>query len=643
MKVVHKKTLLLVEDEALISMAKQIELEKYGYNVRTANTGEKAVEISKENYEIDLILMDIDLGRGIDGTETAEMILQIRNIPIVFLSSHTEPEVVKKTEKITSYGYVVKNSSITVLDASIKMAFKLFNSKTLLTEEKNRSQTWLENSPTCTKIIDLNLNLQYMSNAGISALKVDDITTLYGHPYPFSFYPEEFKALMTGNLKKVIETGEIITQEGYVYDVEGDELWFHSTLVPVNDGEGEIEYMIVVSNDITKQIEAKKAVEKNQEQVRIILEAAGEGIYGLDLDGNTTFINPAAAKMIGWDVQEIIGKNQHKISHHTKPDGTPYPADICLIYAAYRDGKTHHVDNEVFWRKDGSSFPVEYISMPIRDKQGNLEGAVVTFKNITEQKHAADKLKEREAFLNIIVENIPSMLFVKDAEELRYLHYNTAQADFVGFSKEKAIGSTDYDLFPKEEADFFVGKDREVLKTGTLLDIPEEPIHTRNGTKRILHTKKIPIYNEQGMPKYLLGISEDITDQKKTELALKKSEERYRTLFEQANDAIMIIRPTTDEIIEANHRACELFGYTKEALLTMKVPDIQAPEVRGQKGITMKQELAQYGNTIFESVDIHRDGRRINVEVSLSSIESTEETLVLNIVRDITERKKTKE
>ena len=107
MKADHKKTLLLVEDEVLIALAKQKELEKYGYNVLTVNTGEKAIAIAKENDDIDLILMDINLGRGIDGTETAELILKDFNVPIVFLSSHTEPEVVEKTEKITSYGYVV--------------------------------------------------------------------------------------------------------------------------------------------------------------------------------------------------------------------------------------------------------------------------------------------------------------------------------------------------------------------------------------------------------------------------------------------------------------------------------------------------------------------------------------------------------
>ena len=138
MIVKDKKTLLLVEDEVLIALAKKKELEKYGYNVLTVNTGEKAVVISKKNHGIHLILMDIDLGRGMDGTETAEVILMDRGIPVVFLSSHMEPEIVEKTEKITSYGYVVKSSSITVLDASIKMAFKLFQANKQIEESEKK-------------------------------------------------------------------------------------------------------------------------------------------------------------------------------------------------------------------------------------------------------------------------------------------------------------------------------------------------------------------------------------------------------------------------------------------------------------------------------------------------------------------------
>lgn len=131
------RSILLVEDEAIQAMLSMQALEKYGYSISTVNTGEKAVALIDAGSDIDLILMDIDLGKGLDGTQAAAGILSRHDIPIVFLSSHTEPEVVEKTEKITSYGYVVKNSSITVLDASIKMAFKLFEAQKNIKGQKN--------------------------------------------------------------------------------------------------------------------------------------------------------------------------------------------------------------------------------------------------------------------------------------------------------------------------------------------------------------------------------------------------------------------------------------------------------------------------------------------------------------------------
>jgi len=129
MEVTNKKLLLLVEDDQIQAMTVTYSLAKYGYKVIHTETAEKAIELIRTNLEIELILMDIDLGEGMDGTLAAKVILANRDIPLIFLSSHTDKETVEKTEQITSYGYVVKNSSSTVLDASIKMAFRLFYAK----------------------------------------------------------------------------------------------------------------------------------------------------------------------------------------------------------------------------------------------------------------------------------------------------------------------------------------------------------------------------------------------------------------------------------------------------------------------------------------------------------------------------------
>ena len=142
------KKILLVEDEALIAMAEAQMLMKHGYAVVTAYNGKKAVEMADKDPQISLILMDIDLGNGMDGTEAAEEILTHKEIPIVFLSSHTEPKIVEKTEKLTSYGYVVKNSGATVLDASIKMALRLHEAKN---EAKNTAHALRESEATIRK------------------------------------------------------------------------------------------------------------------------------------------------------------------------------------------------------------------------------------------------------------------------------------------------------------------------------------------------------------------------------------------------------------------------------------------------------------------------------------------------------------
>lgn len=131
-----KKTILLVEDEIIIAMSEKAALEKYGYNVIMANTSEESFTIFGERMDIDLVLLDIDLGEALDGTGVAKKILLARDIPIVFLSNQTEPELVRKIEQTTSYGYVVKNSGITIIDASIKMALRLFDANSRIRENE---------------------------------------------------------------------------------------------------------------------------------------------------------------------------------------------------------------------------------------------------------------------------------------------------------------------------------------------------------------------------------------------------------------------------------------------------------------------------------------------------------------------------
>ncbi|MEH2478698.1 PAS domain S-box-containing protein [Nitrobacteraceae bacterium AZCC 2146] len=124
---------------------------------------------------------------------------------------------------------------------------------------------------------------------------------------------------------------------------------------------------------------------------QLILRAAGEGIYGVNAEGKTTFVNPAAERMLGWAADELVGKEIHPIVHHSHHDGSHYPDHDCPIYAAFRDGAVHNVDNEVFWRKDGSPVWVEYTSTPIRDRS-MVVGAVIVFRDVSQRREADEKL-----------------------------------------------------------------------------------------------------------------------------------------------------------------------------------------------------------------------------------------------------------
>jgi PAS domain S-box-containing protein len=174
-------------------------------------------------------------------------------------------------------------------------------------------------------------------------------------------------------------------------------------------GSDELAQLATSFNDMVAKISAEQQQVKMltadlveaHDQMTLILDSAGEGIYGLDLDGHTTFVNPATVQMIGWEAEELIGKSQHAILHHSRADGTPYPAEECPINAVLKDGVAHRIRNEVFWRKEGTSFPVEYISTPMQTPNGDVVGAVVTFRDLTEQRTLEAQLVQAQKLESI--------------------------------------------------------------------------------------------------------------------------------------------------------------------------------------------------------------------------------------------------
>ncbi len=218
----------------------------------------------------------------------------------------------------------------------------------------------------------------------------------------------------------------------------GKKIWFETTN-SFFEIEGQRPLLLGIFRDITERKRTEEAMANLRGQLELIFNSVGEGIHGVDLSGNFIFVNHAGAEMLGWTMNELIGKHSHTTMHHTRADGTPYPKEECNVYATLHDGRARRVSDEVFWRKDGTSFPVEYLSTPMRDHEGKLVGAVVTFRDITMRRRAEEELRQSEEQFRLISENGADMISLLD-EQGNYLYASRSYAN-LGHDPQQLVGA----------------------------------------------------------------------------------------------------------------------------------------------------------------------------------------------------------
>jgi len=262
-------------------------------------------------------------------------------------------------------------------------------------------------------------------------------------------YRAKLESVLRGEVISVYET-RLQKKEGSLIDVS-------CSGAPLYDTLGNVCGAMGIVADITNRKKMEEALQMTKHQNELILNSVGEGIYGINLQGNTTFINPAAARMLGWNFEELIGKHMHSILHHSKSDGTPCLPEDCQIYAALRNGGVHQVDNEVFWRKDGTSFPVRYTSTPIVE-QDKVVGAVVTFDDITERKRTE---LEYKTMLSAAMDGF----WFTDTEG-RLLDVNDAYCRLTGYSREELLTMRIQDIEDKETQEDTVQHVKKIMETG---------------------------------------------------------------------------------------------------------------------------------------------------------------------------------
>ncbi|HUY13673.1 MAG TPA: PAS domain S-box protein [Terriglobia bacterium] len=229
-------------------------------------------------------------------------------------------------------------------------------------------------------------------NAGAERITGFRAEEVLGRQYSCFFSSEDVSAGRPCQILRIAETEGRFEEEAWRARKDGSRFLANVVVTALLSPEGKLRGFSHITRDVTERSKAQEAIENLRLQTEMILNAVGEGICGLDPSGNCTFFNPTAERMTGWKAEELTGKNVHILMHHTHADGSPCHIDECLIRKALTEGVTSRVDDEMFWRKDGTGFPVEYISTPIRNQQGEIHGAVLSFQDITERR-AIERLK----------------------------------------------------------------------------------------------------------------------------------------------------------------------------------------------------------------------------------------------------------
>jgi len=389
-----------------------------------------------------------------------------------------------------------------------------------------------------------------------------------------------------------------------------------------------------VQQELADRTRAEADMSAMRRELELTMHAMNEGIHRVSRAGSIVFENPAAARMLGWEVAELSGKPAHDTMHHTKTDGTPYPREECPIYATFRDGVSRQVYDEVFWRQDGTSFPVEYTTAAVRNDRNEIVDAVVTFRDITERKQAEESLK---LFRNLIDQSSDAIEVV-DQATLRFLDCNQSAYRSLGYTREEFLSLTVLEIDPLANRWILAQLDEEMKETGFAT---VESIHRRKDGTTFPVEVTIKLVKLERV--YRLAVVRDISSRKRAQEALLESEERYRELFENAKDAIYV-HDLSGRYTSVNRAAEKLSGYTREEIMGKHFSNFVAPRNLKEVRINLCRKLDEEHETIYEVSMVTKDRRMVPLEVSSRLIYENGVAIgVQGVARDITDRKRAQE
>ena len=412
--------------------------------------------------------------------------------------------------------------------------------------------------------------------------------------------------------------------------------------------EGDELRLLVNSRNITDRKRAEQSLQESETQTRLLLDSTAEAIYGIDIHGLCTFCNSACLRRLGYaEPQQLLGKNMHALMHHTRVGGTPYPVEECRIFQAFRQGEGSHVEDEVLWRADGSSFPAEYWSHPIR-KEGQIVGSVVTFLDITERKKLEEQFRQAQQRLSHVVSSSPAVLYtvaISD-DQIRGISWMSDNIrDMLGYEATETYGAEWWTahVHPDDVHPIVDNVHHDLLGQGVAAY--EYRFQHCDGSYRWIRSEIRLVRDEGGKAIEAVGSWSDITERKEAEEAYGKVQERLNGLFNSSSDG-MVYTTLDGLILDANNAFCQLTGYCRDELVNMRrYQDITPPQFREAEAVRIESILRTGKPEEYEKEYQRKDGKPVPISLTAFAVKNREGHPVglAGIVKDITERKQLEE
>jgi PAS domain S-box-containing protein len=414
----------------------------------------------------------------------------------------------------------------------------------------------------------------------------------------------------------------------------GEEVSIIKTVVPMMLGSRRC--LIESFIDVTERKQAEEALREERNLLRTLVDNVPDFIFVKDTESRFVLNNTSHLRVLGATSQdEALGKTDFDF----------FPQDLAASYhadeqAVIQSGQPLFDREETYIDQRGDSRWLLTTKVPLRDNQGNIIGLIGISRDITERKRAEEALAYEHDLLQTLMDNVPDMIFFKDAES-RFIQTNRAHARFMGLADpQEAIGKTDFDLWDQEVAQSFYDEEQAIIRSGQpILDrVGQTPDLSKDGELCWLSESKIPLRNEAGQVIGLVGIARDITERKRAEEALQESEDRYRDLVEHSRDLICT-HDLEGQILSVNQEAAKRLGYDTSALLKKNIRDILAPEVREEFDTylaTIQKEGAASGLMLLQT---STGERRIWEYHNTLRTEGVAEPIVRGTAHDVTERK----